>query len=123
MTMDATPMSEALTPRDYKSDIKPVWCPGCGDYSVLGSITTALAELLPARLVEFLTPELALSGNLADLSDKRIAEIARTLGLDLTVLDFPDGGLAAWSSDYQSIYLLESHEEGDLWLASRGGGG
>jgi len=45
MTMDATPMSEALTPRDYKSDIKPVWCPGCGDYSVLGSITTALAEL------------------------------------------------------------------------------
>ncbi len=42
-----------------------------------------------------------------------------------TVLDGldPDGGLAAWSSDYQSIYLLESHEEGDLWLASRGGGG
>ncbi len=43
--MDTKPLSEALIPRDYKSDIKPVWCPGCGDYSVLGSITTALAEL------------------------------------------------------------------------------
>ena len=43
--MDTNPVSEALIPRDYKSDIKPVWCPGCGDYSVLGSITTALAEL------------------------------------------------------------------------------
>jgi len=31
--------------RDYKSDIKPVWCPGCGDYTVLLSITKALAEL------------------------------------------------------------------------------
>lgn len=31
--------------KDYKSDIKPVWCPGCGDYSVLSSLTKALAEL------------------------------------------------------------------------------
>ncbi|MFQ5534579.1 MAG: 2-oxoacid:ferredoxin oxidoreductase subunit beta [Sphingomonadales bacterium] len=31
--------------RDYKSDYKPVWCPGCGDYSVLLGITKALAEL------------------------------------------------------------------------------
>ncbi len=29
----------------YKSDIKPVWCPGCGDYSVLLAITKALAAL------------------------------------------------------------------------------
>jgi len=36
---------EAPSPRDYKSEVKPVWCPGCGDFSVLGSITTALAEL------------------------------------------------------------------------------
>jgi len=35
----------ALSARDYKSDIKPVWCPGCGDYSVLSAITKALAEL------------------------------------------------------------------------------
>lgn len=30
---------------DYKSDIKPVWCPGCGDYHVLLSMSKALAEL------------------------------------------------------------------------------
>ena len=31
--------------KDYKSDTKPVWCPGCGDFSVLNAITKALAEL------------------------------------------------------------------------------
>lgn len=36
---------EELTPRCYKSDIKPVWCPGCGDFSVLASITKALSAL------------------------------------------------------------------------------
>ncbi len=30
---------------DFKSDIKPVWCPGCGDYHVLLSFTKAMAEL------------------------------------------------------------------------------
>jgi 2-oxoglutarate ferredoxin oxidoreductase subunit beta len=34
-----------LAAKDFKSEIKPVWCPGCGDYSVLSSITKALAEL------------------------------------------------------------------------------
>ncbi len=33
----------ALTPAAFKSAIKPIWCPGCGDYSVLSSITKALA--------------------------------------------------------------------------------
>jgi 2-oxoglutarate ferredoxin oxidoreductase subunit beta len=32
-------------PGDYKSDTTPIWCPGCGDYHVLLSITRALAEL------------------------------------------------------------------------------
>ena len=40
-----TAITPKHTPRDYKSDIKPVWCPGCGDYSVLGSITKAFSEL------------------------------------------------------------------------------
>ncbi len=31
--------------KDFKSDTKPVWCPGCGDYSVLTSLTRALADL------------------------------------------------------------------------------
>jgi 2-oxoglutarate ferredoxin oxidoreductase subunit beta len=30
---------------DYKSDIKPIWCPGCGDYHVLLSMTRAMAAL------------------------------------------------------------------------------
>jgi len=32
-------------PADYKSKLKPIWCPGCGDYSVLSVITKALAAL------------------------------------------------------------------------------
>ena len=35
----------ALQAKDFKSDYKPVWCPGCGDYSVLTGITKALAML------------------------------------------------------------------------------
>lgn len=30
---------------DYKSDCKPIWCPGCGDYSVLAAFTKAFAAL------------------------------------------------------------------------------
>jgi 2-oxoglutarate ferredoxin oxidoreductase subunit beta len=43
--MSETATAAALTAKDFKSDTKPVWCPGCGDYSVLLSITKALAEL------------------------------------------------------------------------------
>lgn len=32
-------------PADYKSTRKPVWCPGCGDYGVLTSIFSALAQI------------------------------------------------------------------------------
>lgn len=31
------------TALEYKSSYKPIWCPGCGDYTVLSSITKALA--------------------------------------------------------------------------------
>ena len=34
-----------LTAASFKSAVKPVWCPGCGDYSVLSSITKALAMI------------------------------------------------------------------------------
>jgi 2-oxoglutarate ferredoxin oxidoreductase subunit beta len=33
-----------LTPQCFKSDMKPIWCPGCGDFGVLSSITRALSE-------------------------------------------------------------------------------
>ena len=35
--------------KDYKSSIKPVWCPGCGHFAVLSAITKALAYLKLAK--------------------------------------------------------------------------
>lgn len=32
-----------LTPKEYRSDLKPVWCPGCGDYGVLTALTKAMS--------------------------------------------------------------------------------
>jgi 2-oxoglutarate/2-oxoacid ferredoxin oxidoreductase subunit beta len=34
-----------LTFKDYRSDLKSVWCPGCGDFGVLNSLTKAFADL------------------------------------------------------------------------------
>ena len=31
--------------KDYRSDLEPVWCTGCGDYGVLKGLTQALADL------------------------------------------------------------------------------
>lgn len=36
---------QVLTAAQYKSSYKPIWCPGCGDYTVLGSLVKALALL------------------------------------------------------------------------------
>ncbi len=30
---------------EYRSKVKPIWCPGCGDYSVHGALMRAFAEL------------------------------------------------------------------------------
>ncbi|MDJ0806598.1 MAG: 2-oxoacid:ferredoxin oxidoreductase subunit beta [Gammaproteobacteria bacterium] len=38
-----------LQAKDYKSSIKPVWCPGCGHYAVFNALTKALAHLGLAR--------------------------------------------------------------------------
>ncbi len=43
--MDACTVRQSFSPKDYKSDVKPIWCPGCGDFSVLAAITKALAAL------------------------------------------------------------------------------
>jgi 2-oxoglutarate ferredoxin oxidoreductase subunit beta len=49
----ARPTTPKLSPKDLKSDVKPTWCPGCGDFGVLSSLYQALAqlELDPARTV------------------------------------------------------------------------
>ena len=44
-TATATDTAPALKAKDYKSGIKPVWCPGCGHFSVLSAVTKALAYL------------------------------------------------------------------------------
>ena len=38
-------MPTLLTAKDYKSDLKPIWCPGCGDFGVVQAIYRALAAV------------------------------------------------------------------------------
>jgi 2-oxoglutarate ferredoxin oxidoreductase subunit beta len=40
---DCTAAAQPLTAASYKSATKPIWCPGCGDFTVLSAITKALA--------------------------------------------------------------------------------
>lgn len=40
-----TTTAEVLKAKDYKSDLRPVWCPGCGDYGVLNGVQQAFASL------------------------------------------------------------------------------
>ena len=39
--MDTVP----LKAKDFKSGVKPIWCPGCGHFSVFNAITKAMAAL------------------------------------------------------------------------------
>ncbi|MBI5710040.1 MAG: 2-oxoacid:ferredoxin oxidoreductase subunit beta [Candidatus Eisenbacteria bacterium] len=34
-----------MNPKDYRSALAPVWCPGCGDFGVLKGLTQALSDL------------------------------------------------------------------------------
>jgi 2-oxoglutarate ferredoxin oxidoreductase subunit beta len=34
-----------LTQKDYKAELHPVWCPGCGDFGVVAAVYQALAKL------------------------------------------------------------------------------
>lgn len=43
---DAIP---SLRAKDYKSAVKPVWCPGCGHFAVIAAVTKALAHLKLAK--------------------------------------------------------------------------
>ena len=43
--MSAIELRPTRKPADYKSEVNPIWCPGCGDYHVLMSFTRAFAEL------------------------------------------------------------------------------
>ncbi|MDP1823222.1 MAG: 2-oxoacid:ferredoxin oxidoreductase subunit beta [Archangium sp.] len=42
--------------KDYKSDLKPIWCPGCGDFGVLQGLYRALASIgRPPHEVAFIS--------------------------------------------------------------------
>ena len=34
-----------ITAKEFKTDLKPIWCPGCGDFGVLAALTKALADV------------------------------------------------------------------------------
>ena len=36
---------QSFQAKDYKSDLKPIWCPGCGDFGVVQAIYRALAAV------------------------------------------------------------------------------
>jgi len=37
--------AQVFQSKDYKSELKPIWCPGCGDYGVLQALYRALAAI------------------------------------------------------------------------------
>ena len=39
------PATDTFQPKDYKSDLKPIWCPGCGDFGVVQAIYRALTAI------------------------------------------------------------------------------
>jgi 2-oxoglutarate ferredoxin oxidoreductase subunit beta len=38
-------LTEPIKVKDLKSDVKPIWCPGCGDFGVLNAVLKALTDL------------------------------------------------------------------------------
>ena len=45
LACNATPAPAMRGPNDYKSDVKPVWCPGCGDFGVVNALAKAMARM------------------------------------------------------------------------------
>jgi 2-oxoglutarate ferredoxin oxidoreductase subunit beta len=45
MTHEPTPAAANCSIADFRSDLKPIWCPGCGDYGVLQAMYRALVAV------------------------------------------------------------------------------
>jgi 2-oxoglutarate ferredoxin oxidoreductase subunit beta len=45
MSIECPLSPEVFTAKDYRSSLKPIWCPGCGDYGVVTAIYRALSAL------------------------------------------------------------------------------
>src|SRR5512140_93104 len=49
-------MQSTLQAKDFKSDLKPIWCPGCGDFGVVQAIYRALAAIgRPSHEIAFVS--------------------------------------------------------------------
>ena len=40
----STEVAAVRSAADYKSKVKPIWCPGCGDYAILATVQRTLAQ-------------------------------------------------------------------------------
>ncbi len=45
MSVECPLSREVFTAKDYRSSLKPIWCPGCGDYGVVTAIYRALTAI------------------------------------------------------------------------------
>ncbi len=53
--MNTSPTSP-LAAKDYRSELKPIWCPGCGDFGVVQAIYRALAAIgRPSHEIAFIS--------------------------------------------------------------------
>ena len=43
--MSTAPTAVALKPKDFKGNVEPDWCPGCGDFGVLNTLQKVCAEM------------------------------------------------------------------------------
>jgi 2-oxoglutarate ferredoxin oxidoreductase subunit beta len=86
-----------LKPRDYKSGVKPIWCPGCGHYSVLNALTKAMSALALSRDDTVLVSGIGCSSRLPAYTDSygfhgvhgrglAMAQGLKTARPDLTVI-------------------------------------
>ncbi|HVB38662.1 MAG TPA: thiamine pyrophosphate-dependent enzyme, partial [Vicinamibacterales bacterium] len=49
-------VDQAYAPKDFRSDLKPIWCPGCGDYGVVQAIYRALSAIgRPPHQIAFIS--------------------------------------------------------------------
>ena len=56
--MSAVGVKTELKPGAYKTGLKPVWCPGCGDYSILAQMKKMLPpQGLPRENIVFIADE------------------------------------------------------------------
>jgi 2-oxoglutarate ferredoxin oxidoreductase subunit beta len=49
-------MTATVSAKEYKSELKPIWCPGCGDFGVVSAIYRALSSIArPSHEIAFVS--------------------------------------------------------------------